>query len=228
MWKWLTSGSNALLRQNAVSGGGCGSRRFSAAVGWGGGGAEPQTEAAVAGETQAGGGEPGACPPPEQHRAPQPHTPPDARAHLTQGTGTLPAEARLLCTWAYGALRPGSGQASDSPSRLPWPTGLRSSWVWPPPARRRASFSCFSVWSSGAVRFPWASRSLLVTVAPAPALCSRRRRSAGVWGVSWETGPPSPEGSARSQLEDSDGSSWISAPPLLLLNTVPCSDEPPF
>lgn len=36
-------------------------------LGRGGGGAEPQTEATVAGETKAGGGAPGACPPPELH-----------------------------------------------------------------------------------------------------------------------------------------------------------------
>lgn len=147
MWKWLTSGSNALLRQNAVSGGGCGSRRFAAAVGVGRGrGRAPDRGCCCWGD--AGWGR-GARSLPPTRAAPgttASHPLRRARAHTSrraQRSGQLRPDCS--CTWACVLA---SVRLSDSPSRLPWSTGLRSSWVWPPHTRRRA-FSGFRVWSWG-------------------------------------------------------------------------------
>lgn len=69
--------------------------------GRGGGGAEPQTEAAVAGETQAGGREPGTChlpaPPPTRCAGvpqPHPHSLPDAHTTSLQAADTRAGRTR--------------------------------------------------------------------------------------------------------------------------------------
>lgn len=168
-------------------------------LGRGGGGAEPQTEATVAGETQAGGGEPGACPPPELYPGPAASHPlryvrACARAQLTAGL-RRPGQLRPGCPLARASIgsqvwpRHQTWLPPPPPPRLPWSTGLRYHWVWPPPAQRGLLLTAQYLKLLGC-QLPWGEPVTLGhSGAPAPA--QRGREGAQqMFGVMAAVPPP--------------------------------------
>lgn len=133
--------------------------------GRGGGGAEPQTEAAVARETQAGGGEPGTCrlpaPPPTRcagaPQPPPPLLPPLRRSHTCtyvchtlipphcRGRTPQPAELAGTSTCGYPGSQAGPWSHWDCPSCPVWAPGVEVLLGVAPPAQRRASSWSFRV-----------------------------------------------------------------------------------
>lgn len=151
-----------------------------------GGGAEPQTEAAVARETQAGGG----VPAPAARLHPLPLVPPSELRRGPKASHPLTHSSRRGTHLASGArfLRPGLSEAlgQDLSGRADFPScplgRLGRGPLGSAPAHPEEGLLVFRSVSSWPVTFPWVSPSFSHC---APAQCPAWRRcSVGAQGVS--------------------------------------------